>query len=55
MPRYVFAVTVISHRDNDDEARQREQRIVELLRSVFVDARVSVTTLAEKPLPTRFH
>lgn len=54
MPQYLTCVTVTSHRYSDDEARERERRIVELLRTVFVDARVEVTTLGVKPLPARF-
>jgi hypothetical protein len=54
MPRYLTCVTVTYHRDSDDQARAREERIVQLLR--FAGSRVDVTTYAEKPLPkARMH
>jgi hypothetical protein len=56
MPRYITCINVTSHRDTDEDARVQQERVAQLVRSVFPGARVDVTTYAEKPLPkARMH
>jgi hypothetical protein len=35
MPRYVTCINVTSHRDTDEDARVRGERIAQLLRACF--------------------